>query len=292
MLLTGQVPKEKDPHWIFIPLAFLALLAPIIIIHNKFKHVVARKKALLSEFMSDFTQIERPPELDDLIAPAMLLSPPAPELMTSRFMVFGTTDDNEPYDRVDTYDFIERNVAGVRIWIFELSGQILESSITSASGLSHRLECSQKILWLHSMNLQLPNFSIRSRRSVDWKRRKDLVEISNMEFSKYYVVYGKAEEAIRRACGVDMIATLLRARIDDAFIPCRYPEVCIDGDGQDMLLFWQNKSEYEPEELRPFVELGLFLCRISMSDHGENVSTIRQQGASLDGDSAALHPRH
>ncbi len=256
ILLTGKIPKEKDPHWIFVPLAFLAFFAPILIAHFKFKHVAARKKYLLSDFMSDFSKIKMPPELDDL------------EMMASRFMVFRTTDDNEPYDgNVNIHDIIERTIGADRIRIFDLVGDVLESSITSPTGLPHRLQCSQKVLWIYSRHLQLPNFSIRSRRSVDWKQRKDSIEIPNKDFSKYYILYGSDKNKTKQMCTDDMIAEILRARTSDDFIFSHaggwvYPELCIDGDGNSMFMFWQNKHSFEPEELKPFVQLGLRLFQI------------------------------
>lgn len=262
--LSAHPQKIHEPphYWIVVVLAFLSFPAPMIICHFKLKPVMDRKKKLLDAFMSRFTAVTNPLDMDRA---------------ARRFMAVRATDDNTAYDTVEACDFIETTQGAVLVRLFTLDGSILESSFTSATGFSHRVSSTQKVLWIHSKQLRAPNFSIRSRRSL--RRypppRTDLVPVPDTGFSAYYVLYGPDRDAVARLCTRELMAECLRVRAGDTFIfnhveGSVYPELCIDGDGHDLLVFWQNKGFFEPEELAPFVQLGLRLLSLLTGEHSGN----------------------
>ena len=114
---------SKDPSPVFVLLGFLSFPIPILLCHFTVKSVLKRREDTLSAFLSDFVEVDKPDDLEETLG---------------SFMMFRTTDDNTPYDKLETSGFIETTRDSVRIRLFELDGSILQSSFTSSTGLSHR----------------------------------------------------------------------------------------------------------------------------------------------------------
>jgi len=105
------------------------------------------------------------------------------------------------------------------------------------------------VLQVNLAGSPLPNFSLRPEHAFDKIGDKigykDIDFESFPEFSKGYFLRGKDEMDVRRLFGARLIS----------FFETN-PKLCMEGDGGTLIVH-RSKGRLKPEEIRPFVEMGM-----------------------------------